>query len=162
MRKKRRNFKRPVLGDVVEIRVKGGFGYAQYINRHTDFPVYGPLIRVFEGVFDARRGDFSGLVKQKEQFQTFYPLGTAVSQGLVTIVAHEEIPDRCREFPVFKAWNENFRTGKRTWFLWDGGEDRKVGQLTRQQRSYPIAEVITHPVLVERIEQGWRPEDEPE
>ena len=160
MAKPRRKFTRAVLGDIVEIPVKHGFGYAQYINRHRAFPVYGELVRVFKGVFNSRPEDFSRLVRTREQFQTFYPVGSAVHQGLVTIVAHEEIPERCRPFPVFKAYNENYDTGKRTWFLWDGKTFQRIERLSREQRRYPLQQIISHPILVERIEDGWTSADE--
>ncbi len=162
MAKSRRKFTRPVLGDIVEIPVKNGFGYAQYINRHKVSPMYGDLIRVFKGVFDSRPADFSRFVRTREQFQTFYPVGSAVRQRLVTIVAHEVVPERCRQLPMFKAYNQNYHTGKRTWFLWDGKRDQRIERLTAQQRRYPLLEIISHPILVERIEEGWTSADERE
>ena len=163
-KKATRNYKRPVLGDIVEIAVPGGFAYAQYVNRHRQPPHFGPFIRVFRGTFVSRPRDFVALVNTKEQFSAFYPLGVAVSQGFVQIVAHEDVPEDFREFPVFKGCNQDFHTGKKTWFLSrlspQGIKYERLGDLPTKYRDYPLKTLISHKGLVDRIVTGWTPADE--
>lgn len=105
-RKTSRTFKRLMLGDVIEIPLsRKRLAYAQYTHYHRDPPVFGHLIRVLPKIFRKRPDSFADLVQQQERFYTFFPAGPAVHRGWVTIVAHEEIPERCRPFPLFKHTN---------------------------------------------------------
>jgi hypothetical protein len=163
MAKKTRNFKRPTLGDVIEIPLSGARrAYAQLTHDHREPPTWGQLLRVLPGVFDAPIRDVGELISQPERFYTFFPVGSAVRQGLVRIVANEEIPDRCRPFPLFKACNRNLGTGRpTTWFLWDGQTTTEIGvKLPRKYHHLPMKQLINLPLLVERIEIGWSPRDE--
>jgi hypothetical protein len=155
--------KRPRIGDVFEIPLTHGYGYGQFVLNHREKPVYGPLIRVFEGVFCARPSDLVALANQREQFLTFFPLGAAVARGIVTIVCAAPIPDRLSQFPLFKVYGGiNHETRKATsWYLWDGNQTWRVDQLTAEQRPLPVKEIINDTLLIERIETGWRPEADP-
>jgi hypothetical protein len=83
-----------------------------------------------------------------------------VSLGLVKIVGNAPIPERYREFPLFKAENTNYLTGKRTWWLWDGEHETRIGDLTEEYYELPICEIISHPVLIERILSSWTSREE--
>lgn len=161
-KKTSRTFKRLMLGDVIEIPLsRKSLAYAQYTHYHRDPPVFGHLIRVLPGIFRKRPESFADLVQQQERFYTFFPAGPAVHRGWVTIVAHEEIPERCRAFPVFKSTNALGPTRDTNWFIWDGKSHAvKVDKLTSDQFDLPIKEIIPLDVLVERIESGWSPRDE--
>jgi hypothetical protein len=100
------------------------------------------------------------LVNESERFYTFFPAGAAVSRGMVKIVSNEDIPEGSRKLPLFKACNRNFKTGKKTWFIWDGKNDREVGELSAEQYDLPLCQIISFDVLVERIDSGWSPRDE--
>jgi hypothetical protein len=147
-----RNYKRLMLGDVFEI--------PQYVNYHRNPPVWGHVIRVLPGVFRKRPEDFQELVRQPERFYAFFPAGPAVSRGYVRVVAHEEIPERCRNFPLFKATNAVGPASTKNWFLWDGEKEVKVDELLPEHYDLPLKEIIPFDVLVERIESGWSPRDE--
>jgi hypothetical protein len=155
-----RKFKRPVLGDIFEVRWRGGRGYGHYVKRYSDPPVWGSLIRVLPGTFKTRPANFDDLVAQREQFVTFFPLGAAVARGLVKIVDHQPVPERFKEWPLFRACNRNAETGHKTWFLWDGEREWKVGDLKPEQYSLPLREVITLGILRERMKASWSPKDE--
>ena len=148
---------RPRIGDVVEIKVKKGFAYAQLTHKH---PRFGHLIRILPGVYPRRPVHLSDLVAAPHMFQTFYFLGSACTQRLVAIVDQFPIPDAATPFPTFRRGIENPTTGKvgDTWWLWDGMREWKVGVIDDVQRSYPILEIINHPLLVDRIEEQWRAE----
>jgi len=158
---KRRTYKRLVLGDVIEIPLsKGDLAYAQFTYNYREKPVWGHLIRVLPGTFKSRPQSFQDLVQKEERFYAFFPAGAAVSRGMVEIVSHERIPEHNKDFPLFKACNQEFKTGKKTWWLWDGKESRRVGSLSPEHFDLPLKQIISFDVLVERIEKGWSPRDE--
>ena len=152
--------KRPRFGDVVEIVTPKGVAYAQYTHRHTEPPRYGALIRVLPGLHDARPKDFSALVRQPEQFSVFFPLGAAVHRGIVTIVAHEPIPEAARPFPLFRAGIKDPSGRVRTWWVWDGQREWRVGRLSEGQRDLPIRKVVNATMLIHLIVTRWSPRDE--
>src|ERR1043165_2358877 len=161
MKKTQRNYKRLVLGDVIEIPLSNEhFAYAQYVYNHREPPVWGQLIRVLPGLFKSRPETFRDLVLKPHRFCTFFIAGAALKRGMIKIVSHEEIPEDCQELPLFKAYNENFQTGKKTWFLWDGKRDRQVGELSPEYYDLSLKEIRGFDVLVEATDSGWSPRDE--
>ena len=153
--------KRPKIGDIIEFETSSGYAYAQYTHRHNKPPFWGPLIRILPGIYKSPLTNFANLVQEKERFFVFIPLGTAVNQGLAKIVGHEEIPERCRPFPLFKCGNRSDITHKvETWSLWDGDKEWDVGNLEPEQYDLPIRAIWSHPFLISRIMSGWKPSDE--
>ena len=163
MAKKQRTFKRLALGDVIEIPLSmNRYAYAQFTHTHRDPPVWGQLLRVLPGIFDSPLEIVQELAQRPERFYVFFPAGAAVRRGLVRIVASEEIPEKCRRFPLFKACSRNGGTGLPTcWFLWDGKKTLEIGKhLPQKYHDLPMKQLINLPLLVERIENGWSPRDE--
>jgi hypothetical protein len=153
--------KRPRIGDIVELRTSQGLAYAQYTHKHTAPPVYGELIRVLPHIHPSRPCSFADLVSQKELFFVFFPLGSAVRRNIVTLVGNMEVPDRCREFPLFRTGFRAPDTGRvDKWWLWDGKREWPIGELTPEQRELPVRECINDTLLVERIVSGWLPQQE--
>jgi len=91
---------------------------------------------------------------------TFFPLEAACRRKYVTIVGNVPPPSRFSEWPLFKAYNENYETGERTWYVWDGQNSRRVGKLAPEYYDLPMEECINLTCLEERIVSGWRPRDE--
>jgi hypothetical protein len=160
-RSKGRKFKRLVLGDVIEIPLsKRRFAYAQFAYYHNDPPCFGHLIRVLPGIFTKRLDSFADLVKEQELFATFFMAAPAVNAGKVEIVVNEDISERYRQLPLFKACNVNYETGVKTWFLWDGKKYTKIGRLAPEHCDLPMLELLPTNVLIDYIKSGWRPRDE--
>jgi hypothetical protein len=44
------------------------------------------------------------------------------------------------------------------WWALEDGKERRLGELTPEQRRWSIAETINDTLLIERIEEDWRPE----
>lgn len=152
--------KRAKIGDIVEIPLPhGGFGYAQYVYNYTPKPRWGALIRVFPGVAREPVRDFEEMVNGKEQFFSFFLVGPAVSQHLVTVVGHVDLPPEGIQFPLFKACIRP-KTGPRIWYLWDGEKEWRVGTLPPEQTDLSLREIINLVALQQRIETGWSPRDE--
>src|SRR5262249_26228693 len=138
---------------------KKKFAYAQYVYYYKEPPVWGSLIRVLPGQFSEPPKHFRGLIEGPEQFHAFFPLGTAVNQKLVRIVANEDLPKGWK-FPLFKATNGIPKTKDKTWWLWDGKKSWKIGKLPLKYYHLPLEEIISWTVLKGRIEQGWTPKGE--
>ena len=149
--------KRPKIGDVLEIGTPKGFAYLQYTNRD---PTYGALIRVLPGVYQQRPSAFSDLVRERERFFIFFPVGAAVNREIVTIVANEDIPAHAREIPPMRAAGGIDRNGHvLNWWLIEKGNKRMVNELTTEQRNLSLAEAWNDTMLIQRIVEGWSPSD---
>ena len=148
--------KRIKIGDIVEIITPKGFAYAQYTHKH---PMYGALIRIIKGIYKEKPENLLDLLSNKFQFTTFFPLGVAVNQKLVTIVGNFPLPDKAKDFPVFKAGVQNKNGVVETWWLWDGEKEWKIGDLTDEQKDYPLRGVINDTLLIERICNKWSHRD---
>lgn len=147
------------IGDVIEIKTKNGWSYAQYTHKHTQ---YGALLRVFGDIYKSRLEDFSELVKSNPAFMCFFPLGAAVDQGIVSVVGNTDLPVESRVFPTFRAGVVDPATRRvGVWWLWDGEKEWRVGELTSDQRHLSIRGVWNDTLLIERLESGWRPETDP-
>ena len=95
------------------------------------------------------------------RFATFYPLGAAVNRKLVEVVGNVPLPDHLKPFPIFRSDNLDQKTKTvDTWWSKDLENEKssRVGGLTPEQWKLPILAVWTHPYLVDRIAEGWRPE----
>ena len=153
---------RPRIGDIVQFPLSRGFAYAQYVLKHDQPPHFGPLICVFEGIFESPLDTLDSLLSAKERFLAFIPLGTAVQQRLVEIVGHQPVPPRYAKFPLFKAAGHRDPVTRQVveWWIWDGVESSRAEALTEQQKALSLKEIPGYDVLIERIESGWSPRDE--
>jgi hypothetical protein len=146
------------IGDVLEIQTTQGLAYALYTHKHKNF---GALLRVFGSIFPSRLSHFESMIQGCPLFETFFPLSAALHKGAVSIVGNVTIPPRLRDFPMFRDGISDPSTGSvKTWWLWDGEREWPIGNLTEEQRRFPIREVINDTLLRERIESGWTPERE--
>jgi hypothetical protein len=120
------------------------------------------LIRVLPGKFKTRHNDPSSLATNEDLYCCFFPVTVAVARKLVQVVGRAPVPRQYRTLPSFKMYNENSRTGVKTWFIWNGKAPKatKVAALSEQEKKYAMEEIVGFPVLVERIERGWLPEHE--
>ncbi len=150
--------KRARSGDIIEVRTPRGLAYVQHAGKH---PKYGDAIRVLPGFFQARPSDWSTLLAEEGYF-TFYPVGAAVSQGVVEIAAHQLIPPG-RELPaVYRRAGWTTPEGKvTTWFICEGARQTRRTELSADERRLFIADIWNHEFLVDRLVQEWRPEQEP-
>lgn len=151
--------KRVQIGDIIEIPTAKGLAYAQYTHQH---PTHGGLIRVFDTLFENRPGDFSKLVAGPVRFSTFFPVRAAINRSIFQIVGHENVAPHNQSFPIFRNGIAEPTTKKvAVWWFWDGEREWKVGEITPEQRKMPIAGVWNDTMLVERIEAGWTPSNDP-
>ena len=151
--------KRVRIGDIIELPTKRGFSYGQFSHKHAR---YGALIRVLPEFFRARPDDFAELVHRPEMFVTFFPLQAAVNRGIFEVVGNCVVPEFAKAFPLFRAGVADPATRKvKMWWLWDGEKEWKVGDITTEQRKLPLRGIWNDTLLIERIEIGWTPSNDP-
>jgi hypothetical protein len=145
--------KRVKLGDIVQILTSEGVSYAQLTHVH---PEYGHLIRIFEGRHTKVPKDWAGVVRRAVQFSTFFPLQSAVNQALVAVVGNHPVSDELASFPTFRS--RNGTRGGSIW-LWDGTTSTMLDRPLREDEyCLPVRGIVSAPLLVERIEIGYRPQ----
>jgi hypothetical protein len=147
------------IGDVIEIKTCEGLAYALFTHKHDDPPRYGSVIRVFDRLCQSRPDDLLRVVNGEVRFSIFFPLQAAINKEVVGVIGHAPVPDKLVSFPIFRTGSRNEQTGKvDCWWLWDGKREWRVGSLTAEQRRLPIRETWNDTMLIQRIEEGWRPE----
>lgn len=145
------------MGDVIEIPTSNGLAYAQITHK---VPSYGSLIRVLPGLFEVRPSRLDDITVLTERFYIFFPAGAAVHRGLVAVIGNVPVPTRAQPFPLLRQRGYIEPGGKvRDWWLWDGTNSWRVGQLTTEQRALSLGEIWNDTLLIERILDGWKPQD---
>jgi len=151
--------KRPQIEDIIEIPTSKGLAYAQYTHQH---PTHGGLIRVFDLLFETRPGSLSELVNQPVRFSTFFPVLAAVKKDIFKVVGNEKIAFQNQPFPIFRNGIQDPKTKKvAAWWFWNGEKEWKVGEISQEQRKMPIVGIWNDTMLVQRIEAGWTPSNDP-
>ena len=149
--------RRVKTGDILELQTPRGLSYAQYVGKHTE---YGDVIRVVSGWHGHRVTDFVGLLSQSG-YLAFYPASAAVKNGLAEIVGSHPLPVGVSVPQSLRRAGARGRTGQvLTWIVEIAGHDIVCKELDEAQRKLPIAAVWDHALLIERISQGWSPEQE--
>lgn len=147
------------IGDVIEIPTAKGFAYAQFSHSHAR---YGALLRVLDGIFEVRPEDLNKVVNQQEIFMTFFPLQAAVDKKIFEVIGNFLVPEAAMKFPLFRTGVIDPATGKvKVWWLWDGEKEWRVNDITTEQRKLPLRGIWNDTLLIERIEQGWTPANDP-
>ena len=113
-------------------------------------------------MFEERPSDFADLAGQPHKFVVFFPLGATVNRKIVEIVSNQPVPAEAREFPTFRDGVVDPATGRvANWWLWDGQREWMVGQITYEQRHFPILAVVNDTQLIEWILSDWTPFKDP-
>lgn len=143
------------IGDVFAIATISGKAYFQFVKK---IPPMGSLIRVLPGRYDSEP-NLDILVEEKTNFWVFFPVSAALKQGIIQKTKGCTIPAHAKETPTFRAGVVDPSTGRvDTWWFWNGEKEWKVGEITEEQRKFPIRGSWNDTLLVQRIEEGWLPE----
>ena len=139
-------------GDVLEVRLANGLGCLLYVGAHAE---YGDAIKVSPVVARERPSVSLGLFERG--YITFYPARAALAQGLVKTVGSLPAPSLPN---VLRRAGARSRCNVETWIIEDESGETVTRTLTRTQRQIPIAAIWNHEFLVQRIAEGWRPEED--
>jgi hypothetical protein len=117
------------------------------------------LIAVFPGTYPEVPKDFNEVVDQIPQFSAFFPLQPTINRGFFAIVANLPVSTKNQPFPIFRSGPRD-RDGRRaSWWLWDGENAIRLDRpLTEEEKKHPTEGIISAPLLIERIEKGYRAE----
>ncbi|MDD0976808.1 hypothetical protein [Pseudomonas fontis] len=143
--------KKVKLGDILQVLTAEGVAYAQVTHKHPEF---GFLIRVFPGFHASPPETFASVVEAEPQFSAFFVVQSAVNQGLLAVVGNVPVSPALQAFPTFRARAGG--PGGSLW-LWDGEDETRLERgLSEEEMRYPVRGIISAPLLVERIEKGYR------
>jgi len=146
------------IGDLVEIRTALGISYAQYTH---EVDQYGSLVRVFDKIYTEQPNDLSEIFDNHAGFYVFFTLNEALKTKSFCIVGNFSIPVEIREFPLFRCGGVGVNGKVKTWWLWDGENQVKIGTLTEEQKSLPVRQIWNIALLIHRIESRWAWEMDP-
>lgn len=142
--------RRAKVGDVLEVVVPEGNIYLHYLGAH---PEYGDGVEVCPTKFPGSAPITESLFR--EGFVVFYPVRAAVGQGLAKVVGQlpsSGLPNRLRR--------PGARRGSRiiSWIIEEDSHEEVKQQLTEEELRLPLAVIWNHEFLVQRVLEGWRPE----
>lgn len=148
--------KRIKIGDTIQILTSKGVCYAQVTHKHSR---YGYLLRVFDSFRTDRPNNLGEVVASPVLFSAFFPVQKAVDEGLVANVGNSSVTAANSVFPIFRT-SARDRDGRRgPWWLWNGETEVMLTRgLSDEEKRYPVHGIISAPLLVERIEKGYRAE----
>jgi hypothetical protein len=139
------------VGDVFEFDTPCGLAYFQVATHH---PRYKTLIRVLPGLYESRP-DIGNLVGGSDRFKAFYPVDSALHEGLIRSIGVFPVPDTDARFPLMK-WpigGEGHRYG---WAIWDGRREvERRANLTEEQKDYPEPGIWNHALLLDNVASDW-------
>jgi hypothetical protein len=150
--------KRPKIGDVIEIDTGEGFAYAHYSHKHEE---WGCLLRVYNKRYPERPVDLAAAVAGEPTFYKFFPLGSYVHRGVVTIADHVPLSEAAMVFPRFRNGNPDLAGKVHLWSIWDGERSVRVGPLTDEIRTLSQLGLCDDVFLIHQIVTGWTPETDP-
>ena len=140
-------------GDLLEIRTDKGFLYISYIGKHNE---YGDSVLVCPQIYLSQTESKADLFKKC--YIAFYPATAAVKKKLAMIVGHNEPHDLPTRFRRPGARSKQGAIQK--WIIEDGSTEKLKTSLTRDEISIPLASIWNHEMLIHKVENGWRPENE--
>lgn len=148
--------KRAKIGDVIQILTSEGVAYAQFTHKNREF---GALLSVFGGFYSSAPDDFSQVVAKSPMFNAFFPLQPVLNEGLLSVASNVPVAGCNKKFPMFRTRVVTPDGQCGPWWIWDGeSEELLERELTPAEKLYSHREIISAPLLLERIEQGYRPE----
>ena len=157
--------KKPIIGDIYEVKVPSGLAYMQYTHEGED---NGELVRVLPGIYARRPDDFASFSQQKELYFTFCTLAIGLRKREVEQVSNQPVPESARPFPTMRKAGGRSREGRiLNWHIGHGLRLYTIQEmqnalftreLTPEQRKLSIAQICPISALAEDIERGWTPE----
>lgn len=105
--------------------------------------------------------DLQRLIDRKESLLVFFQSHAAVKIGVFRVVARCSVPDLIEDLRVFRTgFQDQFTKVVKEWWLWDGQGEQRLDPLLNSQ-AVPIPEVWLPGLLIEDIESGWIPDEDP-
>ncbi|MBD1545930.1 hypothetical protein [Roseibium aggregatum] len=152
---------RPKIGDVLEIETDNGNYYLQYTHKHPD---YHGLVRVYDTPYPSCPDNICGILDGPKAFYCFTVISFGLKRKVARTVGNCPIPDGNKNIPMFrgrsviapvlkKPADGHFGDAEKGW--------SRIGRLTPEARQLPILGVWPFEWIVDRVQAGWRPKDDP-
>lgn len=127
-------------GDLAELALPGGLGYALATHAH---PAYPEVVRIVPGLRTARPRDLTALAAEAGA-ATLFPLGAALARGDFRgeVVARVALPPALKGFPRFKTPVRDKAGAPIYWWIWDGASVEPCADEATLVRA-PMREVLT-------------------
>jgi hypothetical protein len=136
------------FGELVRVDSEAGYYLIQYIARHSS---YGDMVAVYvrRRVPNADPGNTPFVGREV----TFYPVRSAVRAGLgvpIGIRAPFIVPSK------FRRAGARSNDGKiLNWVIEETGRDTPRSRLSDNESALPVAQVLSHDVLLRYLDMGW-------
>ena len=145
-------------GEIFELQTEKGLAYFQFIFEDKEM---GHLIRILDGLFEKRPSNLNALIKTKERFLIYFPLGAALKRKLVVFIQKENLPEYLNTIPPMRRPGGRTKEGKvLNWWIIEEKKEKLVENLTESQQKYSIQYIWNDTLLKERICSNWLPENE--
>lgn len=155
--------KKPIFGDIFELKTNKGFAYIQYVNKYNDPPNYGDLVRLLDGTFSERPTEFKTLAEKREAYYLFiFSVRTSIKWGDIELVGHEEVPKKFKTIPEFRITGVPDPITRKVdfWRLWKNGKEYPIGKMKRKYLDTPTLGVSNIKGLIEEIEDDYTPRND--
>jgi len=136
-------------GDVLSVEVGNRWAYLHYLGKHSH---YGDAVLVGAKLHDSKVAVNAELFSGG--YVTFYPVGAAVAQKLVSVVGHVPpmpLPKR------FRRPGAIVERRVKTWIVDGDSGDTVKSKLSDDDLHLPIASIWNHEYLIQRLAEGWNP-----
>ena len=122
-------------GDIAEIKTQIGYSYCMFTHA---FDKHNDIVAVFDTVYESPLKDieFDNVIANPLLFpQVIVAFRKIVKVGIWKKVAHREVPDRLKKFPLFKWFNP---LNSSDWWLKDDKNEWRIGKLNEEQIKLPL------------------------
>ena len=140
-------------GDVLQVECDARVGLLSFVGRHSSL---GDLTWVLPTLFHPPVRDVCAAFQAAGYFQ-FYPATTAVRRGLIQragycVEAMKLMPPRLLNIIAREGDGLVHR-----WTISDGTSRVVRTELSPEERELPVAVIINHEALLDRLREGWTP-----
>ncbi len=143
------------VSDIFEIETELGFSYLQWTHSH---PTHTDVLRIFKTKYKSRPDDISLVIKDEIEFTVLCAVKAAHRANALPKVGTAPIRDDLKDFPVFRSAANGRDLELGTWWIWDGNNETKIGDiLTDEQKQLPRLMILNVSAIVDRIEGKIHP-----
>ncbi|GAA5497653.1 hypothetical protein Rhal01_03853 [Rubritalea halochordaticola] len=146
--------RRPKVGDVIEVPANGGYYYGVVSHRHD----YGDVLRIINKCHALPLKDIPAFEAASDMITLQCIFKGELTNGSLKKVGKIALPEKLRDFPLFRSGTPNHKTGKvEVWWLWDGENDIRIGELSEEQKQLPRAGALDNEAMVIHLERRTHP-----
>ncbi|BCJ93590.1 hypothetical protein acsn021_11590 [Anaerocolumna cellulosilytica] len=145
-------------GDVFQLELTNGYGYIQSVKEAQRAEC--EIVRVLSGVYcESDVSKLTNIVSSKEAFFAQIPVKYALKQNILKPMGNYPVPSGS-EAPRFYRTEHTIGTEFVCWHIVDSVslQRRSAKELSAEEKKLSEWDIVSIPVLVEKLETGWVPE----